>query len=40
MKLPVHRSVPVKTIITSDNGNTIAAIMRISPGAFAWYCNF
>lgn len=37
MKLPVHKSAPVTTILTSPNGKIRAPIIRIKPGAFSWY---
>jgi hypothetical protein len=37
MKLPVHKSAPVTTIIVRPNGKMTAPIILIRPGAFSWY---
>jgi hypothetical protein len=37
MKLPVHKSAPVSTIMHSPYGKTSADTVRIRPGAFSWY---
>lgn len=37
MKLPVHKSAPVKTMATRPNGKMRAENSLITPGAFSWY---
>ena len=37
MTLLVKRSAPLRTIMMSPTGKNMAEIVRISPGAFAWY---